>query len=75
MTLSSKEQKILRELAQKYMEIAVLPVQREKKALWKALNRLQMQRPMLNMDQIPWHEMDVDGSLVNQVEDPYWRNV
>ena len=75
MTLSSKEQKILRELAQKYMEIAVLPVQREKKALWQALNRLQMQRPMLNMDQIPWHEMDVDGSLVNQVEDPYWRNV
>lgn len=75
MTLSSKEQKILRELAQKYMEIAVLPVQREQKALWQALNRLQMQRPMLNMDQIPWHEMDVDGSLVNQVEDPYWRNV
>ena len=32
MTLSSKEQKILRELAQKYMEIAVLPVQREQKA-------------------------------------------
>ena len=30
---------------------------------------------MLNMDQIPWHEMDIDGFLVNQVEDPYWRGV
>ena len=50
MTLSSKEQKILRELAQKYMEIAVLPVQREKKALWQALNRLQMRW----MWTVPW---------------------
>lgn len=75
MALSGEDQKVLQELAQKYMEIAVLPIQQEKRALWRALNRLQMHRPMLNMDQIPWHEMDIDGFLVNQVEDPYWRGV
>ena len=75
MPLTEKDRNVLRELAKEYMEIAVLPVQKEKKALWQDLNRLHMQRPMLNMDQIPWHEMDVDGSLKNQVEDPYWRNI
>ena len=27
------------------------------------------------IDQIPWEEMDVDGSLACQVRDPYWRGV
>ena len=75
MALTVQEKETLRELAQKYMQIAVLPIQKEKKRLWQELNRLNMQRPMLNMDQIPWHEMDVDGFLVNHVQDPYWRNV
>ena len=75
MALNTLDKEILRELGKRYMEIAVLPVQKEKKALWQELNRLHMQRPMLNMDQIPWHEMDVDGSLINTVQDPYWRNI
>lgn len=75
MPLQEKEKAVLRNLAKQYMEIAVLPIQKEKKLLWQELNRLNMQRPMINIDQIPWHEMDVDGLLVNQVEDPYWRMV
>ena len=75
MILTDKEKGVIKELAKEYMEIAVLPIQKEKKTLWQDLNRLQMQRPVLNMDQIPWHEMDVDGFLINQVEEPYWRNV
>lgn len=75
MPLNREDITVLRELAKEYMEIAVLPIQKEKKMLWQELNRLHMQRPMLYMDQIPWHEMDVDGSLVCRVSDPYWRGV
>ncbi len=75
MTLTNKEIDILQGLAKTYMEIASLPTQNEKKELWLSLNRGQMQRPMIMIDQIPWHEMDVDGSLVNQISNPYWRNV
>ena len=73
--LSKEEKQVLRTLAAQYAEAAALPVQQEKKRLWLKLNHLQMERPMLTIDQIPWNEMDVDGSLICSVQDPYWRNV
>ena len=66
---------ILKSLAREYAEIAALPVHAEKKRLWIKLNTINMERPMLLIDQIPWNEMDVDGSLVCRVEDAYWRKV
>ncbi len=72
MSLTQQDKEVLRTLAKRYAEYASLPVQKEKKELWLSLNRGQMQRPMLMIDQIPWNEMDVDGSLVCQVSDPYW---
>lgn len=73
--LTKKECAVLQSLAQDYMELALLPVQKEKRELWLALNRLEMQRPMFAIDQLPWHEMDVDGELVCQVTHPYWKGV
>ena len=73
MSLTAQDKEVLRTLAKQYAEYASLPAQKEKKELWLSLNRGQMQRPMLMIDQIPWNEMDVDGSLVCQVSDPYWR--
>lgn len=73
MSLTAQDKEILRTLAKQYAEYASLPVQKEKKELWLSLNRGQMQRPMLMIDQIPWNEMDVDGSLQCGVSDPYWR--
>ena len=73
--LSKNDITILRELAGRYQECAQSPVHVEKRALWLKLNTLNMERPMLLIDQIPWNEMDVDGSLVCRVQDPYWRNV
>lgn len=35
----------------------------ERRALWKALNGLRECRPLIMMDQLPWHELDVDGDL------------
>lgn len=63
MTVTQNDREILRKLASRYMEIASLPVQREKKELWKALNRGKMQRPMVVLDQLPWHELNNEGEL------------
>lgn len=75
MNLTKQEMNVLSELGKTYAEIASLPIQKEKEELWRSLNRLKMERPMVVIDQIPWNEMDVDGSLVNQVKDPYWQGV
>lgn len=73
--LNTNESNLLRKLAQQYADVASLPVQAQKREMWLKLNSLNMERPMLLIDQIPWNEMDVDGSLVCQVSDPYWRGV
>jgi len=73
--LTVKEKETLKTLADEYMEIASLPVQNEKIDLWKALNRGSMIRPMVAIDQLPWHELNYDGSLTLTVTDPFWRRM
>lgn len=74
--LNEKEIEVLRELASKYMSYATLPIQKEKRELWYSLNRLNMQKPMVLIDQIPWNELArADGFLNCIVENPYWRGV
>ena len=75
MYLSKQDRDVLRQLGSRYMEIAVLPVQKEKISLWKSLNRGAMQRPMVVIDQHPWNELNITGALTCQVQDPYWRGV
>lgn len=75
MNITNQDKEILRELAKKYMSYATLPIQSEKRELWRSLNKLNMKKPMLAIDQMPWHELDVDGSLVCRVENPYFRGV
>ena len=64
---------ILRELAQKAAEIAVLPVQEEKKRLWRKLNGLNPERPMVTFDQFCWNELNIDNKLTLVCEDPECR--
>jgi hypothetical protein len=73
MSINIKDRDILRELARQVAEIAALPVQKETIALWKDLNRLKPVRGMVMIDQISWHEMDVDGELTLQTEDGFCR--
>ncbi|MGC9523627.1 MAG: hypothetical protein ACP5HG_17355, partial [Anaerolineae bacterium] len=63
------------DLAHQVAEIAALPVQQETIHLWKALNDLHPVRPMVLIDQIPWHEMDVDGELALRTEDAFCRTI
>jgi len=75
MRLTAKDRTILQELAKRVAEIAALPAQQETIALWKALNRLQPVRPMVLIDQIPWHEINVDNELTLQATDEYAREL
>jgi len=73
--LPNHDRDILKELAKQVAEIAALPVQQETIAAWKALNGLKPIRPMFMIDQIPWHEMDVDGELELHTEDKWARDI
>lgn len=75
MLVSQKDREIIRRLAGQVAEIAALPVQQETIELWKALNGLDPVRPMVMIDQIPWHEMDVNGELELQTEDVLCRQI
>jgi len=61
--VTGQDKTILRDLANKIADIASLPVQEEKKQMWKKLNSLKSVRPLIWMDEICWHEMDVNGEL------------
>jgi hypothetical protein len=73
--MNQTDRGVIRGLALQVAEIAALPVQQETIALWKALNDLRPVRPMVHLDGIPWHEMDVDGELMLRSEDPFCRGI
>ncbi|MCJ7752425.1 MAG: hypothetical protein MUQ65_15265 [Armatimonadetes bacterium] len=75
MAVRQKDRDVLRELGGKVAEIAALPVQQETVSLWKALNGLRPVRAMVMIDEIPWHEMDVDEELVLQTADPFCQGI
>jgi hypothetical protein len=65
---------IIRELAARVAEIAALPVQDEKRRLWRKLNALEAERPMVMIDQVCWNEMDIGDELTLQCTDPDCRS-
>lgn len=64
---------ILRELGLQVAEIAALPIQEEKRNLWRGVNRLKPRRPMVAIDQICWNELNVDDELTLRCENPALR--
>ncbi len=71
--LNKQDVAIIRELAAQVAEIAALPVQEEKRALWRKLNARRPERPMVMIDQVCWNEMDVNDELTLRCEDPECR--
>lgn len=69
--LPKKEKEILRRLGSQLAEIAALPVHQEKAQLWQKLNDLQSERPMVWINEIPWHEMNINDELTLQTEHPW----
>ncbi len=61
--INKSDRIILRELAKKYAELAADDRNRERQNRIRNNNRLQSGRPIVWIDEIPWHEMDIDGQL------------
>lgn len=66
----SKGRDVIRELAKRYAEIAADPHQQETIDGWKRLNGLKATRPMVRVEQLPWHELPWgEDKMVNE-KDP-----
>jgi hypothetical protein len=72
--LSPRDTDVLRRLASELAAIAELPVHQEKARMWQKLNDLQSERPMVWINEICWHEMDVNGELTLVTEHPWARD-
>lgn len=71
--LGSRDKDILRKLASELAVIAALPVHREKAVLWQKLNDLESVRPMVWINEVCWHEMNVNEELTLRCEHPWAR--
>jgi len=59
--VSASDRTIVRDLAAQISKIAALPIQEEKRRLWRKLNSREAERPMVMTDQVFWTEMEIDG--------------
>lgn len=69
--LGQADKDTLRRLASELAQIAALPVQQEKARLWRELNDLKSVRPMVWINEICWHEMNVNDELTLRCEHPW----
>ena len=73
--IMQSDREIVRELARKYMEYATDDRQADMNRRMRDTNDLKIVRPPVILDEIPWYQMDMDGELTCQCEDPGARNV
>lgn len=66
---------ILRELANRYAQIAAENNEKNVWSLHACLNDLKPIRPITLIDELPWHELNVDGSLTLKCQDPFFREL
>jgi len=63
-TVSAKDRALLRDLAKRVAEIAALPIQQERIRLWKALNALRPERPLVAIyPENAWNELVPPSTL------------
>jgi hypothetical protein len=66
---SKRDKTTMHDLAAEVAGIAALPIQEQKRSLWRKLNSLAPDRPMVMIDQVCWNEMNVDDELTLLCED------
>ncbi len=71
----TQDRDILRPLARQYAEIAHKDRNADKRRLHRAVNDLQPVRPVVLIDELPWHEMNIDDMLTLACQDPYLQSV
>ena len=73
--LLPEEKETLKALAGELAAVAAMPVHKEKAGLWRKLNDLESARPMVWINEIPWHEMNVDDELTLRTANPWAREL
>ncbi len=74
-TVSREDRRILRKLGQKIADIGSLSIQQTRKRMWTRLNRLEEVKPMVWLNDICWHEMNVADELVLGTSSPFCRQI
>jgi hypothetical protein len=75
MDICNKDKDILRELAEKQAQIAELPIHKQKIRDWKRLNANKPGRSLVWINEVPWHEMDINDELKIQTTNPFCQQV
>lgn len=71
----NRDIEILRDLVQEYVEITQKKDQKKVWELHADLNDLHPQRPIVLIEDLPWHELNFDGSLELQCQDKDFREI
>ena len=70
-----EDRQVLRELGSRIAEIGALPIQQKRRGMWTRLNKLDAVKPMIWINNIPWHEMNVDDELVIRTGSPFCQRI
>lgn len=73
--MTQNEKSIVRELVKQYMEMAASERQQKMNKRMKATNDLELVRPPVLLDEMPWYQLDIDGELTCLCEDKRARAV
>ncbi len=73
--LPQNDRDIIRRLAERKAEIAALPCQQETIRGWKNVNDLKPNRPMVWINELPWHELNINDELTLQCESDAARGI
>ena len=73
-SLGDADKEVLRALASEVASISQDPSHGKNMALWRKLNDLESERPMVWINEICWNEMNVDDELTLKCEHPWARD-
>ncbi len=74
-SLDADEKEVLRRLGEEVARIAADSANAERAALWTRLNDLKAERPMVWINEIPWHEMNVNDELALMTRNQWARGL
>jgi len=73
--VTKKDKAIIRELALQYKQLAEDPKCLERSKRIRKTNALEPVRPIVWIEELPWHELNIDGALDLHCEKPFAREM
>ena len=73
--VTTQDRQILRELGEKVSGFGSQPIQKQTQQMWTSLNKLEMVKPMVWINEVPWHEMELNGDLRLRTGSPFCQRI